>query len=78
VTAVRTCQSVRFPTEPVRDLLARLARDRALTVSELARQLQLDRRTVQRVCARESLSLATADRLAVACGRHPCEIWPEW
>ncbi len=68
----------RFAAAPIRDLLVRMARDRALTVTELAHQLRLDRRTVQRVCARETLSLATADRVAIACGRHPCEIWPEW
>ena len=49
-----------------------------MTVSTLARLSRLDRDSVDRLLAGPSLSESIADRLAVALGRHPCEIWPDW
>jgi lambda repressor-like predicted transcriptional regulator len=33
---------------------------------------------LQRVLAKRSVRSDTADRIAVALGRHPWELWPEW
>ena len=58
----------------VRDLQA----DRGLSVSEVARYLNVDRRTVQRLFGKGRIRSDAADRIAVALGRHPCELWPDW
>lgn len=61
-----------LPTAPIRPLLA------SLGVAEVADRLGRDRRALQRALARPRLRAALADELAVACGRHPWEVWPEW
>jgi hypothetical protein len=67
-----------FPAEPARRALYRLARDRRVSVTHLARLVGLDRRTIQRLARRDKLRVDAADRIAVALGRHPCELWPTW
>ncbi|GAC1610480.1 MAG: hypothetical protein NVS3B26_17480 [Mycobacteriales bacterium] len=67
-----------FVSGPARQLLQRRARDRQIPLSTLAAELALPRRTVTRVLASEWLPWHTADRLAVALGRHPSELWPDW
>jgi hypothetical protein len=72
-------RSVRwFPAEPARRALYRLARDRRVPLTHLARLVALDRRTIQRLARRDRLRVDAADRIAVALGRHPCELWPTW
>lgn len=44
----------------------------------LAEVLRVDRSTLYRVLSRDRLRSDTADRIAVALGRHPFELWPEW
>lgn len=69
---------LRFPAAPARQLVLAVARERRLGTAELARYLGVDRRTLQRLFSREEISWLLADRLAVACGLHPCAVWPEW
>jgi hypothetical protein len=47
------------------------------TVCGLARALGVHRTQASRWRAM-GVPLDTADRLAVAVGLHPCEVWPEW
>jgi plasmid maintenance system antidote protein VapI len=63
---------------PARRALDLLARDRNLSLTALAVHLGYDRRTLQRIVRRSRLRSDCADRLAVALGRHPYELWPEW
>jgi lambda repressor-like predicted transcriptional regulator len=65
-----------FPTEPALAVLDKMFVD--TTTTDRAVQLGLDRRTVQRLATRSRLRSDAADRIAIALGRHPCEIWPEW
>jgi lambda repressor-like predicted transcriptional regulator len=44
----------------------------------LAEELRIDRRTLQRVLAKRCVRSDTADRISIALGRHPGELWPEW
>jgi lambda repressor-like predicted transcriptional regulator len=63
---------------PLLDALGRYRDAREMSVVELAEDLRVDRRTLQRVLRRRWVRSDTADRMAVALGRHPCELWPEW
>jgi hypothetical protein len=65
-----------FPAGPALAVLDKMRVD--TTTTGLADQLGLDRRTVQRLATRRRLRSDAADRIAVALGRHPCEIWPDW
>jgi lambda repressor-like predicted transcriptional regulator len=67
-----------FPAAPAVKALKDLAKARGLAVTELARQLGIDRRTIQRLARREVLRADAADHIAVALGRHPCELWSTW
>lgn len=67
-----------FPAAPALRLLrARADRDN-VPLTELGQRLRLPRRTLHRVLASSNVRWDTADRLAVALGRHPSEIWPGW
>jgi lambda repressor-like predicted transcriptional regulator len=68
----------RFEADPARRLLRRLAVERDLSLGELAELLRLDRCTLHRLQHRDWLRSDTADRIAVAAGRHPSEIWPDY
>lgn len=46
------------------------------TAAEIARALNVRERTVYRWLA-DGVSYDLADRIAVAAGRHPCELWGE-
>lgn len=48
----------------------------ARTWTEMAEQLGADYRTVMR--AADGLTIAMADRWAIAAGLHPIEVWPAW
>lgn len=43
----------------------------------LAEAAQVSRRTVHR-WIKDGIPYWTADRVAIALGRHPVEVWPEW
>ena len=55
--------------------LARLVDESS--AAELAERLRISARTVHRYRHR-GLTVLQADRLAVAAGFHPAEIWPDW
>lgn len=48
-----------------------------LSTSELARRAGRHPRQMQRYAA-DGVPERVADALAVACGLHPGEVWPEW
>ena len=58
-----------FPLEP-------LLRECA-SVSTLSRAVGVDRATIGRR-RQNGLSVFEADEWAVACGRHPIEVWSDW
>jgi lambda repressor-like predicted transcriptional regulator len=49
-----------------------------ISVTELCAVLGLPRRTMHRVLRSDRMRWDTADRMAVALGHHPSEIWPDW
>ena len=67
-----------FPAAPARAAVTRLAQARQLSTTDLAVSLGLDRSTLQRLFTRERLRYDAADAIAVALGRHPSELWPDW
>lgn len=66
-----------LPARPAQEALQRLRED-DVDMTFLAEVLRVDRSTLYRVLSRERLRYDTADRIAVALGRHPYELWPEW
>ncbi len=67
-----------FPAEPVRRLLLARAEAYDVTLTEVGDALGLPRRTLHRVLASPHLRWDAADRIAVALGHHPSELWPGW
>lgn len=59
----------RFAFEPLEKV--------AGSISDIARRAETDRTTIQR-WKRHGLTSLAADRIAVAYGYHPSELWPEW
>jgi lambda repressor-like predicted transcriptional regulator len=76
--AHRGALPTRFPTAPALALLRRQAALSHLTITDLACRLGIGRRGLHRLLARDWLTPAAADRIAVACSLHPCAIWPDW
>jgi lambda repressor-like predicted transcriptional regulator len=70
--------SVRFPVDPVRQLIERRLLDRGVSLLECACTLGLPLRTLVRVLGSDTISWMVADRCAVAFGYHPCQLWPDW
>ena len=68
---------VYFSCRPAQTALQRLRAD-DVDMTLLAEVLRVDRSTLYRVLSRDRLRYDTADRIAVALGRHPYERWPEW
>lgn len=66
-----------FSCRPAQTALQRLRED-DVDMTFLAEVLRVDRSTLYRVLSRDRLRYDTADRIAVALGRHPYELWPEW
>ncbi len=65
------------PSQPAQAVvLQRLGDD--VDLSTLAEVLRVDRSTLYRLLGRDRLRFDAADRIAVALGRHPSELWPEW
>ena len=67
-----------FDAEPARALLLARARQADVSLCELALTIGLPKRTLHRVLASARLRWDIADRVAIALGHHPCEVWPEW
>ncbi len=72
----RLCR-IYFSGRPAQTALQRLRED-DVDMTFLAEVLRVDRSTLCRVLSRDRLRYDTADRIAVALGRHPYELWPEW
>lgn len=67
-----------YPAEPARRLLLAHAERHDVTLTEVGDVLGLPRRTLYRALAGPELRWDAADRIAVALGRHPSELWPNW
>jgi lambda repressor-like predicted transcriptional regulator len=67
-----------FDAAPAQQLLQQRAAEHELSVVELADILGIPRRTLLRVMTRTELRWDTADRIAIALGYHPIELWPSW
>lgn len=67
-----------FDAEPARALLLARARQANTSLCELSASIGLPKRTLHRVLASARLRWDIADRVAIALGHHPCEVWPEW
>lgn len=67
-----------FPAEPARQALIALARRRHLGVMDAALDIHLDELTARKLFLRRWLPWERADQIAVALGRHPSELWPDW
>ena len=67
-----------FDAEPARALLTARAGQVGLSLCELALTIGLPKRTLHRVLASSRLRWDIADRVAIALGHHPCELWPTW
>ena len=66
------------PSEPARLLLRARAELNDVPMTEVGDVLGLPRRTLHRLLASSQLRWDTADRVAVALGQHPSELWPDW
>lgn len=67
-----------FAAAPARARLEKAARSRGLAIVALSNELGIPRRTLCRILAGARIRWITADRVAVALGHHPSELWPEW
>jgi lambda repressor-like predicted transcriptional regulator len=67
-----------FEAGPARARLETAARNRGLPIIHLASELGIPRRTVCRIIAGSRIRWSTADRVAIALGHHPSELWPHW
>lgn len=68
---------IHLPSQPAQAALRRLL-DGHADLSALADVLRLDRSTLHRLLRGDRLRYDAADRIAIALGRHPYELWPEW
>lgn len=84
----------RFPTAPLREVLIRKARAHALTMPDrlenriMSKSFGRPRNALARYCSdkgierrylyREALSDWLVDRICVAAGLHPSEVYPDW
>ena len=73
-----TTRSRSFPALPARTRLLQRAAAHDIPLTELCDVLGLPRRTLHRVLASDRLRWDAADRVAVALGAHPSELWPDW
>jgi lambda repressor-like predicted transcriptional regulator len=67
-----------FPAEPARRALRTLLADRQASIVATAAAISVDPTTLHRLFTRDLIRYDAADRVAVALGHHPCELWPEW
>lgn len=67
-----------YDTAPLVSELRRCSMRRRQSIAELADELCIDRRTLQRILVKSAVRGDTADRIAIALGRHPSELWVDW
>ena len=70
--------SATYPTEPARQLLHAHAARHDVPLTEVGDVLGLPRRTLYRALTGPRLRWDAADRIAIALGKHPSELWPTW
>jgi lambda repressor-like predicted transcriptional regulator len=70
--------AAQFPAAPARRVINAFASGQRITLAQAAGQLRLDAALVQAVFHRRWIPWEAADAIAVALGRHPCDLWPEW
>lgn len=77
---VTRAQPRRLPTEPLLRFLHHYRRVHKLeSWGEVAHRLGVNERTLSRVITYDGLNSGTADRMALALGLHPMNLWPdEW
>lgn len=68
----------RFPAEPAQRAIRSFGRRHVLSFAEIAEVLTVDPRLLRSVMGRQWLEPETADTIAVALGRHPLDLWPDW
>ena len=71
-------RSNRLPAAPARRAITVWADSDRLDLRDLAEVLHLQMHELRLLLQRRWLTWETADEIAVALGRHPFEIWPEW
>lgn len=67
-----------FPAEPARRALRALLADTQASIVATAGAIGVDPTTLHRLFTRDLIRYDAADRVAVALGHHPSELWPEW
>jgi lambda repressor-like predicted transcriptional regulator len=67
-----------FSAQPLQQRLSERAARAGVTTTEMCVLLGVPRRTMHRVLRSTRLRWDTADRMAIALGHHPHEVWPEW
>lgn len=67
-----------FPVAPAAAALDRYMRERHLPRTQLAFVLGLPYSLVRQCFEGNRIRVSSADRLACALGRHPCELWADW
>ena len=67
-----------YTAAPARTRLQAVACARGLPLVVIADDLGIPRRTMWRILNGARIRWDTADRVAVALGHHPCELWPDW
>ena len=71
-------RSHRLPAAPARRAITIWAESHRFELQDLAEGLHLQMQELRLLLERRWLTWETADEIAVALGRHPFEIWPEW
>jgi lambda repressor-like predicted transcriptional regulator len=66
-----------FPTQALRDYLRMLVRT-GTPIERIAPELGLTEHHLTKLLRRPFMRDVTADRIAIALGMHPCQLWPEW
>jgi len=70
--------AVQLPAGPAHRAIAERAERQRISDEQTSRGLGLDPDLVRSVAHRRWLPWELADEVAVALGRHPSELWPEW
>ncbi|MCU1593767.1 MAG: Winged helix-turn-helix DNA-binding [Frankiales bacterium] len=78
MTTARMAPPGFYTAAPAQKALANLLATTEGNVTAVAELLRVDRSTVYRVLRRARLRYDAADAIAVALGRHPVELWPDW
>lgn len=68
-----------LPATPLQGLIQLKMDSREMTIPDMARQLGVSTRQLQRVMAADEIGHFAADHICIRFGLHPALIWPrEW